>query len=230
MIKVTDLPREPNAALISIIESINVVVGTSNSIILHLRQAKHPLFLEFKTAMIVAVQAAKRISDPQLREIALEYLEYGEAETLGNVSARLETLHGTFVSMDMDNHFLDANDVSDFDCANVDQDQREIIRAALSEARVQATGSNVLQGRQKRRICHYIAKAENELLKDKVGLQAFLAAAYEMSDLTNKFGNDVKPIAEAIEIARTTTQRNVEGYKQIEADEPPKRIEGPKED
>lgn len=53
--------------------------------------------------------------------------------------------------------------------------------------------------------------------------------AYDASRLLRKFGEDAQPIAEAIETARTKTEKHVEGYAKIEADEKPKQIEGLRE-
>ncbi|MDT8329359.1 MAG: hypothetical protein RQ750_18675, partial [Roseovarius sp.] len=74
---------------------------------------------------------------------------------------------------------------------------------------------------------HKINLAENELFKETVGIQAFFAVAYQASRLVKTFGEDAKPLADAIETARTKTERHVEGYKQIAADKKPKQLPKP---
>lgn len=100
----------------------------------------------------------------------------------------------------------------------------------MAQARALTNLSKTLSDGHKRRVIHRIALVENELYKELSRFGTFMAAAYEISGLARQFGSDVQPIAEAIEKARTITEKKVQGYQQIESDPKPKALPKPELD
>lgn len=128
---------------------------------------------------------------------------------------------------EFEDHFLNEDEVTEFDKADLTECDKSTIRAHLATARKLTENADFLTEDHKKRVIYRIADVENELFKKVAGYKSFLAAAAETIGLVKKFGEDAKPLAEAIEQARTVTERKVEGYNRIEAEEKPKQLPKP---
>ncbi len=175
----------------------------------------------------VADKTTVRLENRELGAIIQSLLTFGEEDDLSIVRQRLDEALNTLLASELDDHFIDEENVDQLDHAEVPTEEREEIRSYLGQARDAAAKDSFLSDKVRQRFLHRISLAENELFKEKVGIEAFFAVAYEGSRLLRKFGEDAKPMAEAIEKARTKTEKHVTGYDAIEMDEKPKQLPKP---
>ena len=144
------------------------------------------------------------------------------------MTQRLEHIIELVLTHELEDHFIDPDLMEEFEYANVPKDERAEIRRLLDEARAMTANANTIPEPIRRRIILRITKAETELFKEAVGFGAFLAAASEVAELVEKFGEKTKPIAESIALARTKTERHLKGNLAIEKEPQPKQLEAPK--
>lgn len=227
MINFSELPREPVPALSRVlldalalipVESENVSTLVKNN-----QQIFDRLVILLKAAQIIAA----RIGDDEFLELAKRNLYIRQDEVTGKARQRVSSVISALHIFEMDRHFIGADETAEFDQAEIPKNEREEIRSSLQRARDLAATANFLSDQVRRSFLHKVSLAESELFKEKVGFQAFLAAAYEGSRLLKRYGEAAKPLAEAIEKARTKTERHVHGYEQIGMDEKPKQLPKP---
>ncbi len=229
MIDIKDLPREPLLAAKYAIDHAISKIGDGKVAVLELKQKNHPLYNELFMALTIARESAKRISRDDLKEQIIRNVDLNERDILPKLRKNLEYAIGAILATEIDEHFINSDEIENFDRAELTDSEKNKIRMLMSEARRLVDLSNSLRDQQKRRVIYFISRIENELHKTKSTFHTFLAAAYEISGLVRQFGEDVQPIADAIEKAKTITEKKVEGYKQISQDERPKQLPKPDE-
>lgn len=229
MINISELPREPLLALQRVVELTIMMLPLGDANLHTFKNQKHPLYLELMTAAKVAQQAASRINVEVDRGAILDYLTLQDSNTLHEIRSRYEKILELIIALQMDDHFFPPDDLISFDQARLDISDKDEIREYLARARTLTHASKVLPDEHKKRIIHRIAQVESELLKDVAGFRAFMAAAYDIAGLARQFGEDVQPIADAIEKARTVTEKKVTGYYQLPEPEKPKQLPSPQD-
>jgi hypothetical protein len=228
MIDLSKLPRDPIEALIEILQSMISSYGAISESVETLRGVRHPLYLDLVINITIAKKCAIRLPDEALRQLTIDYLTYSDSERMVTISKRSAKILEAIIALKIDDHFLPDGDHESFESAELSIDEKSEIRELMSKARKLTLESQALADGQKRRVCFRIAQVENELYKEHSAFGVFMAAAYEVSNLVRQIGGDVQPIAEAIEKARTVTEKKVSGYQQIEAEQVPKRLPKPK--
>lgn len=224
---IKQLPKQPNEALVAALLPIIQSFGSVKSTYGHLRKQRNKAVGEIFMAMTISRKAIERLQDPQVRQFAQGMIEINDEDTLDAMCERLQQVVDVVIASQLDDHFIDEELIEDFDRAELSSSEKEEIRNLMSAARRLVDRSEELFEQQKRKVNFHIAKIENELHKAKSTFQTFLAAAYEVSGLVKKVGEDAQPIADAIEKARTITERRVEGYAKIAAEEKPKQLPKP---
>jgi hypothetical protein len=227
MVDVSQLPRDPKDALVVVLRGMIASYASVSVPVEALKSDKHALYLDLLTNIAISKKCAGRLHDETLRSVALEYLNYNDTERLSVIAKRIAKLLEAVIALSLDDHFLPQLDVESYDQATLTTDERDQVRQFLSKARELTLRSKDLADGQKRRVCYRISQVENELYKEKSAFGTFMAAAYEVSALVRQIGGDVKPIAEAIEQAKTITEKKVTGYQQIEAEAEPKKLPKP---
>ncbi len=132
------------------------------------------------------------------------------------------------LSLEFEDHFIDTDDVAEFDVVNLESSEKDALLETVGNARSLTFSATFLSDAHRRNINYWLQKIENELHKETVGFASFVAATVQISGLLRRFGEDAKPLSEAIKDIRTTTERRVSGNVAIEADDAPKQLEGPK--
>ncbi len=226
-LKIDELPRDPSAALELALAHGIARCGAGNAKIEDVKKSNFAIYNDLFVTLKIARASAERHSDAEFRSLAGERLQLVLTETMAQVGQRFSQVFEAFLTTNLQDHFLAEDDQKDFDEAALSEDDKITIAKHLDDAREIARNSLVLPAEQIRRICLRIAKAESELFKEKAGYAAFLAAAFEASGLVKQFGKDVQPLADAVEKARTKTQKRVEGYARLEKNEDPKRLPKP---
>jgi len=156
-------------------------------------------------------------------------MSFKNEQTLSSLRQKLEGVQDFILAMQFDQHFLDEASIQEFNSVELSKEEKQQIRELLAKARELTETANFLSDNHKRRILLRISEVENELFKEIAGFKAFIVAAAEVSGLVKKVGEDAAPLANAIQEARTITERKVEGYRRIEEAEKPKQLEGPKD-
>lgn len=229
MIEFDKLPRNPVDALIEILNKCIGCAVKTNASYGDLRKSNHPIANDLFIGLTAARSAASRLDNPEAKEQILRNLELSDTHSLSSLKSRLEVALTTVVATQLDEHFLDPEAIELFDRAKLSADEKGEIRELLAKARRLADQSTTLQEFQRKKILHYIAKIEIELHKEKSTFQTFISAAYEVSGIAKQVGNDVQPIADAIQAAKTITERKIEGNIMIEREEIPKQLPSPEE-
>ncbi|MEM5476702.1 hypothetical protein [Pacificibacter sp. AS14] len=225
MIDFDSLSKDPSEAILTLSSQILGIVPIERASFDDFRKAEPKAAMNVVLLFKAIFQISPRILDSSIQGFLLVFAQISEGDSLREVREKASAIGDAIVSMKVEDHFLSAKDVEEFEVAEVPQDERENIRAALQNARDLASKASFMSDPLKRSFLVKISKAENELFKEKVGLQAFWAAAYDGTRLLRRFGEDAQPLADAIEKARTSTERYTTGYDQIGMDEPPKQIE-----
>jgi hypothetical protein len=227
---VKSLPKDPMEALKATVEEVLSFVGKSNATFGNLRENNHPIAAKLVIASTISKRVAARIDDEDVRNLVQENLRWEDEDALHRVREKAETALELITSLEIDDHFIQEDDIELFDEAELDQDEKNEIRQLMADARVRVDRSNTLKKFQKRNVLFHIAKIENELHREKSHFQTFIAAAYQISGLAKQVGEDVQPIADAVEKARTITEKKVEGQLQIEKEQEPKQLEHHQDD
>ena len=228
MFELSEIPKNPSDALKAIIAKL-VATNGGNATIGDLKNKGHPLYSDLVIGTTAAMRTAERMSNRQVAETIVANLTLRDGDSIAQAKERFRTALELAVALDFDAHFIDGNSIQEFDQANVPAAERDEIRSFLERAKTLAASADFLKDKEAvlRSFIHKVNLAENELFKETVGIQAFFAAAYQASRLVKTFGEDAQPLADAIETARTKTERHVEGYKQIAAEEKPKQLPKP---
>lgn len=227
MLDIKKLPKVPEDALEVLLVVLLANISSSSKAFDDIRKANPDYYNKVYVEWVACKNTAQRLRDSELRSFAVENLNSAMSLSPTLMHRRASSVLDALHASKLDQHFISEADEAEFEKADVPENERAEIRAVLEEARKLTEKASYLDNRQKRRVLHKISKAENELFSSKVGFSPFMAAAYEVSDFVRKFGNDAKPLAEAIQIAATKTERHLEGYTALEAPEKPKQIEGP---
>lgn len=228
MTNISDLPRNPVEALKVTLVQISMVTAQGSSIIQNLKKSNHHWYVDLLTLSSIARQAALRIENQEFRDSILASLDLSASDlTMPVYGKRIEHSLALLVAMEMEDHFISPNLIAEFDEANLSVDDKEVIRALIADVRKQVDTSTNLKEWQRRNILFHAAKIENELHREKTKFQTFVAAAADVSGLVRTIGEDAQPIADAIEKARTITQKKVSGYNQIEKDKEPRQLPKP---
>ncbi len=229
MIDIKSLPKVPSEALLQLVSKALEIVPATGGNLNDLRAKEKLKYDELVVTLSIARKVALRLEDETVRGISLENLEINENLGFIGVRAKFQSVIEGIATLEIDSHFIDEALVEEFDKASIPSEAREEIRSYLQKAKNLAASAGFLTDPVRRSFLHKVSLAENELFKEHVGFQAFLAAAYEAGRLLRVIGNDAKPLAEAVEKARTKTERHVHGYEQIAAEEKPKSLPKPGE-
>ncbi|WP_306005115.1 hypothetical protein [Aquicoccus porphyridii] len=224
MINLSELPKDPLKALIVIIAKLRGI-AQGNISVGQLKTNGHDFYTNLMIYSVSGIRAAQCIEDEPIRSEVTKLLSLRDDEKLDLYGKKLEKCVALLVAMQFEEHFISAEDRNLFDEAELSTDEKTEIQSLMAKARRATEIAQCFPPTQKRKVLYWISRVEDELLRDKSRFQTFVAAASELSDLVRKFGKDAKPVAEAIAEARTITERRVEGYKQIEAEDKPKQIE-----
>ena len=224
MIDFSNLPKDPVSALDQVLLDALSMLPANNMKISDIIRQTQPKYDRLVIQLRSALAIATRIGDDEVAELLKRNLYVRRDEGTVDVRNRIQTAINSLVVFKLDRHFIGSDDVGEFDEASVPPAERDDIRACLQNARDLAAKAGFLSDPVRRSFLHKVSLAENELFKEKVGFQAFLAVAYEGSRLLRRYGEDAQPLADAIEKARTKTEAHVSGYKQIEATKKPKQI------
>lgn len=224
--KPSDLPKNPKDAIrVLLIQLLGLLPGTS----LKVGDLERNTLSQVSMLARIALLTSKRAGDIAFEEIATSNLVVSFDQKCVEYRKDLDQTLDALLILDLDEHFLDNDDIGQYDQAHLSNEEKASVRTSLEEARLLTNAASFLSNDHKKRILHRISRVENELYKEIAGFPAFLAAAAEATGLVKKFGNDAKPLAEAIQLARTTTERKVTGYAQIAADAKPKALPKPEE-
>ncbi|WPZ30780.1 hypothetical protein T8A63_07395 [Sulfitobacter sp. OXR-159] len=186
---------------------------------------------ETKTQAVIYIRALQAISRrlPQSEDYE-ELLEQIHRQAISNgaatVKKSLDLLQQLYLSNSLDNHFIDEEEEALFNEVKWSGDDRALVLDHLSNARRAVTDSSGFDDHHKRRVLYWLARAENEALKEKGRFATFVAATSEVLSLAEEAGEKGKPLANLVQMVRTATRRNVT-VNQIEADEKPKQIAPP---
>ena len=143
--------------------------------------------------------------------------------------AKLRAIEDLFLASVFDDHFVDQDDEENFNTMAWRGDDRASVLKSLSDLRNLITGSDDFDDKHKQRLLYWVAKAENETLKEKGIFATIIAAADEIIDLAGRAGTKGAPVVKLIQGVRTTTKKNVTVL-QIEAQEKPKQIAPPSDE
>ena len=111
----------------------------------------------------------------------------------------------------------------------LDQDDKERVMALCEQLRKIVFQSSVFDTPHKKRLLNRIAAIEEQVQKEKGLYDVILGGITDFGETMNKFGTDIKPIADRIQEIRTITRKNTNEYKQIPAPEEVKKIPAPDE-
>jgi hypothetical protein len=229
MVNISQLPRDPIQALEAVLAIMVGSFGGAQYTIQELCDSKSPFYAELITNVTITKKSASRIQDETVRNLTLQFLAFEPDEKLSSFGQRASKVLEAVIALRLDDHYISIQEVVTYDVASLSQSEKEDIRLLMAQARALTNNSTTLSDGHKRRVIHRIALVENELYKDSSRFGAFMAAAYEVSSLVRQFGSDIQPIADAIERARTITEKKVVGYQQIEADPKPKALPKPED-
>lgn len=224
MIELKTLPKNPQDALKVLLQKL-ISITPDNGATFGQHKVSHKTLTEeiYLTAK-AAIIASSRILDDKTKEIASVNLEVLDKSSMKELRKQFEVAFDALLVLEFGQHFLEDEDIADFDHVTLTTNEKSEIREILAKARKLTDEATFLSDDHKRRLIHRISDVENELYKETAGFKSFLAAAADVSGLVRKFGDDAKPLAEAIETARTITEKKVEGYQRIEEQEKPKQI------
>ena len=226
MIKVTELPKDPiDAVVVAVGEAKEALRAfPSSTKVGQVRGSDSSRFNNVMLACVVAKKAAARVEDLDLKDIIIRACILDNDRTITELFSGFEFAIEAIITHKLDGHFLDYDDEVKFDQAELTLDEKAEIRELMTAARKLVDLSKQMKEWQRRKILHHISKIENELHKEISSFQAFVAAAGEISGLVKKVGEDAQPIAEAVQKARTITERKLEGTLLLEEEDKPKQI------
>jgi len=227
-LKIDELPKEPSEAFKALALSIRKLIpANSNKKWAEFKTDSRAKSLEIRNQIKMMQITSVRISDTELHEIMHDLYPIDDDKTLSALDDEIERALDTILATQFTTHFSDDAETIEFDRAEIDSQTRGELFEIMKQARDEVQKADYLSANHKRRLLFRISKVEEEIYKEKAGFGVFLAAASEASDLLKKFGQDAAPLADAIQKARTVTQRKVEGYPQIEKDKSPKQLPAP---
>lgn len=142
-------------------------------------------------------------------------------------STIIATLEDAFLSNALDDHLVNEEDERQLNTLDWRSDDKAAVLQALGEARNIVNYGAIFDNDHKRRVLYWLAKAENEVFQEEGKWDRFRAAVSELSDTVKEVGEKAEPFAKLIQMARTSTKRNITEVRQIEAEEAPKQIAPP---
>jgi len=228
-LKFDELPKKPEDALYELLPRLIRLLSSAQKQAPLTQAFNGPMYDNIHLHFMACSSVSKRVRDSKFVEFADKSFENGLDKSPSNLAASVNNVLQALNIVRMDDHFISQDDEDCFERSTVPTEERAEIRAMLENARLLTERALYLDDKQKRRVLHKIAKAENELFKESVGFSQFMAAAYEVSDFVRKFGSDAKPLAETIQTATTKTERHLQGYDALESPAQPRQIEGPKD-
>lgn len=147
-----------------------------------------------------------------------------------HLAQALEEISRLFIANSLQDHFLDEESEEQMNTMDWQRSDRDAVLVVLSKIRRIATGSIEFDDNHKRRLIHWVSKAENEVLKEKGKLATILGAVSEIGETIGDLGKKAEPIADLIQKIRTTTRRNVTEQRQLDAPHEPKKLSPPADD
>ena len=115
-----------------------------------------------------------KLLDAEILEVASSNLVIKGDDTTEKIRSRIERSLHSLVIYEMDAHFINEADNEEFELASVPKDEREKIRHHLDIAKNLASVAEFMSDAVRRSFLIKVSKAESELFKEKVGMQAFL--------------------------------------------------------
>lgn len=221
-----NLPRDPSLALTILFEDSIKIIGNTNATYEALQKTSHPTYLNLRSRFSAIKAAALKLGDPNLSPDIIGCLDFQPSIDVQSLKARFEIGLDLAASARLTDHFSrDEDEILNF--VEIPEDEREIIRGHLSNAREIAARATFLSDPVRRSFLSNLSKAENELFKSEVGFDRFLVIAGQVSGILRKVGDDAKPLAEAVEQARTKTEKHVTEQRLLTEEEKPKLLSGP---
>lgn len=224
MTKISELPTDPQDAFEVLLLELQVALPTFPS-----SGGLEPVL---KATLVASIRRMKKLS--QRLENGDDYLElldgclkHIKGNTPRNTIRTLNSLEDAFNANALEDHLQDGEQEELLNTLDWQEDDRASVLRSLGEARNFVSYAASFDDNQKRRVLHWLGKAENEVFKPRGKWDRFRAAVSEIADTVNYVGVKAEPLAELIQTARTTTQRNITEVRQIAADEKPKQLEPP---
>jgi hypothetical protein len=227
MIDIKTLPKEPIDALTQTLSYCIAEIPRGSASFGTLKKGNHSIATDLILASMIIKKSAARLNDPVLVDLIYQCVQLNESFSVEKTIENFETALNAVIVHQLDDHFIDQDAVALFDSAELNKSEKGEIRELMASARQSVDRSATLSEKQRKNLLYHISKIENELHKEKSSLQTFVAAAYDVSGILKRVGEDAQPIAEAIEKARTITEKRVEGRLEIGRDEEQKKLPKP---
>jgi len=229
MMDIKNLPKDPIDALTQVLTHCITSTPRIDTSFGNLRNANHTISKKLILASMIANKSATRMNNPELVDLISKCVQLEDEYKIVKILENFETALNAVVVYRLDDHFIDQDAVDLFDSAELNKSEKSEIRDLMASARRSVDRSTTLSEKQRKNVLYHLSKIENELHKEKSSFQTFVAAAYDVSGILKRVGEDARPIAEAIEKARTITEKKVEGRLEIGRDEEQKKLPKPKD-
>lgn len=223
MIKISDLPRDPDEAFQYVLPKVQEMA---------LGFPKSNLKAQVRTEAIAYIRMLQNISrrltntedykEPLAR--ALAATKSPNPISTSNILASVEEL---YLANTLDEHFIDPEDEYHFNALDWQPDDREAVLERLNEARQFTRSCESFCAQQKRKILYWLHKAETEVFKEQGKLASILSAVSQIADTASYVGEKAKPLAELVETVRTRTKKNVVEVRQISGPDNQKKLPPP---
>ena len=173
MINVSELPKNPVEALKSILQTFLTTIPNGNAQYSALRAKNHSFYQTIVIARAVAKKVLQQIGDAELAELINASLQFPDDQTLPTMHSKIETCLNAILAIKLEEHFFDNEEFEKFNNSEVPQGERDEIRACLQKARDLAANATFLTDRIRLSFLAKVSRAESELFKEKVGMEAF---------------------------------------------------------
>jgi hypothetical protein len=227
MIDIKALPKDPIDALTQTLTYCISEIPRSAAAIKTLKKGNHSIATDLILASMIVSKSAARINNPALFDLISRCVQLDDEDAIDTIIKNFETALNAVIVHQLDDHFIDEDAVALFDSAELNKSEKAEIRDLMASARHSVDRSTTLSEQQRKNVLYHVSKIENELHKEKSSFQTFVAAAYVVSGIFRRVGEDAQPIAEAIEKARTITEKKVEGQLAIGHEEEQKKLPKP---
>jgi hypothetical protein len=203
---IEDIPTDPDAAFRIILTKLLILSEPFSS--------GKALSANAKTSTVTMIRMLEKIS-PRLTN-GNDYLDplhdaYSCANSVdgSSIKKQVKAIENLFIANTFDSHFLDQKDEDNFNNLDWNEDERSSVLSALSQVRLLVQSSPKLDDTHKKRILHWVARAENETLSVHGKLVTIIGAVDQVMDCVKRSGEKIQPLAKIIETIRTSTRRNV---------------------
>jgi hypothetical protein len=222
---IEDIPRDPDAAFRIILTNLLTLSEPFPS--------GKTLSPNTKTSAVSMIRMLEQIS-PRLKN-GNDYLDqlhhaYSSANSADGSSIKIQAkaIETLFIANSFDSHFVDQKDEDNFNNLDWNEDDRSSVLDALSQVRSLVQSSPKFDDKNKQRIIHWVAKAENETYSAHGKLVTIIGAVDQVMDCVERSGEKLQSLAKFIETIRTSTRRNV-GVPALEGPEKQKKLPPPDE-